>query len=129
MAHCFEWKDTDQYDDLWDAVISGSAVVKGEPVVKQDSFGFYMNDGAVGDEVIILYTCRQVTANKKTGSGEAILSGDRLYYFPATNNVSPNKGVTPGTDYYYCGTAKKDAGASAATVDMRFDGTRYDENV
>ncbi len=127
----FLWKDDVIYDELWD-VIPATAVVTGDPAVKQDVFGFYIKDReSVGEEVVFVYRCRQVLAAKKTGTGEAILSGDRLYYVVADEAVSPNvpgAGVA-GTDYMFCGWAKKDAGALETTVLMNFDGTRYDQLV
>lgn len=132
MAKCFEWKDDVIYDELWDCH-PGAAIVKGQGVVKQDVFGFWLKatetTTPTTEDIAIVYRCRQVEANKRVGSGEAILSGDKLYYYPSDEKVSPVATGTAGTDYYYCGTAKKDASASALTVLMNFDGTRYAEAV
>ncbi len=123
-------KDNQIYDELWEAVPGNTTTEKGDAVLRQDTFGFYMKDSeSTTEEVIIVYRCRQVLATKVTGTGEAIISGDRLYYIVASDAVSPNATGTAGTDYYYCGTAKKGATASATTVLMRFDGTRYDEAI
>ena len=110
----FEPKDDIIYDELWDVEVA-AAVAKGAAVVRQDVFGFYFNaitaaditDG--NDEVAFIYRMRQVLADKATGTGEAIVSGDRLYYYPATDTVSPTATGVAGTDYYFCGWAKKSA--------------------
>ena len=125
----FQWKDNEIYDELRD-IIPATAVSLGDAAVVQDVFGFYINSRlAAGDEITFIYRCRQVEAAKRTGTGEAILAGDKLYYYPATTNVSPTATGTAGTDYYFCGWAKKDATASATTVLMNFDGTRYNEAI
>ena len=127
----FEWKDNVIYDELWDVTVGAAITIsKGDAAVRQDVFGFYIkNQEAASEEMTLVYRCRQVEADKRTGTGEAIISGDRLYYYPATTNVSPTATGTAGTDYYFCGWAKKSATASATTVLMNFDGTRYDEAV
>lgn len=123
-----EWKDDVIYDELRN-VVPGTAVVKGDGAVKQDVFGFYVKDReTVGEEVVLIYRCRQVEATKKVGTDQAILSGDKLYWYLADGHVSPVKG-TVGVDCYFCGWAKEDAGANAITVLMNFDGTRYNEDI
>lgn len=130
----FEPKDNHIYDELRDVEVS-SAVTKGQAVVRQDVFGFYLNAITATDitnsrnEVAFIYRMRQVEADKATGTGEAIISGDKLYYYPATDTVSPTASGTAGTDYYFCGWAKESATATASTVLMLFDGTRYNENI
>lgn len=128
MAKCFEWKDDVIYDELYDCH-PATAIVKGQGVIKQDVFGFYLKDTETAtpttEEIAIVYRCRQVEANKRTGSGELILAGDELFYYPSDEKVSPVASGVAGTDYYFCGWAKKDALASALTVLMNFDGTRY----
>lgn len=129
----FRSKDPQIYDELWDVTPAGAAgsVVHGTEAVVQDVFGFYYFTNLVaGDEVTFIYRQRQVLADKATGTGEAILAGDRLYYIVATGLVSPNNGGgVAGTDYYFCGWAKRNAGANVDEVLMNFDGTRYDEAV
>lgn len=130
----FEPKDNVIYDELWNVELA-AAVTKGTAAVRQDVFGFYFfsydpnNPDLDNDEVTFIYRMRQVLADKAAGTGEAIISGDRLYYYPATDTVSPNAVGTAGTDYYFCGWAKKNAGTSESTVLMNFDGTRYDEAI
>lgn len=125
----FLWKDNVIYDELWD-VLPGTAVEAGDPAVKQDVFGFYVKDReSAGEEVVFIYRCRQVLAAKKVGTGEAILSGDKLYYHTADQKVSPSPSANPGVTSYFCGWAKKDAGALETEVLMNFDGTRYSENI
>lgn len=124
----FIMKDNIIYDELLD-VTPAADVVKGEAHVENDTFGFYNNDEDAGNECALIYRCRQVLADKAVGTGEDINSGERLYYYPATDTVSPNAVGTAGTDYYFCGWAKEDAAAAATTVLMNFDGTRYDEAV
>lgn len=131
----FEPKDCDIYDELWDVEVA-AAVAKGQGAVIQDVFGFYFNaitaqnitDG--NDEVAFIYRMRQVDAGKLTGTGEAITRGDRVYAVVAQNFlITANPTGVAGTDYYFCGWAKKSASASDSTVLINFDGTRYDENI
>jgi hypothetical protein len=129
----FRSKDNMIYDELWDVVPAGAAssVQHGVGAVRQDVFGFYYSTNlSAGDEVTFIYRQRQVLSDKVTGTGEAIISGDRLYHIVAQNAVSPNipVGGVAGTDYYFCGWAKKNAGANVDEVLMNFDGTRYDQN-
>jgi hypothetical protein len=122
----FEGKDNLIFDELR-GVIPGVAVEKGEAVLHNDVFGFYGNDESdITKPVILYYRMRQVLADKGTGTAEAIEQGDRLYYFPATGLVSATPGTTVGVDYYFCGWAKKAAGANDTTVLMNFDGTLWD---
>jgi hypothetical protein len=124
----FAPKDDIIYDELWD-VLPG-AVVKGDAAVVQDVFGFYFFDReTAGDEVTFIYRMRQVIATKKTGTGEDIVAGEKVYYYVATKNVSPNKVGSAGSDYYFCGWAKKSASAADTTVLINFDGTRHTENI
>ncbi len=130
MAQCFEPNDNIIYDELHDVVPGNTTTVKGDPAVRQDVFGFYYKDSeSATEEVTFIYRMRQVLANKATGTGESITSGDRLYYIVANNNVSATATGTAGTDHYFCGWAKKSATASETTVLMNFDGTRYDETL
>jgi hypothetical protein len=125
----FECKDVIIYDELWD-IIPVALVVKKQAAVIQDVFGFYhFASIAIGDEVTFIYRCRQVLADKEIGSGEAILAGDKLYYYPSTDKVRPVAIGVFGVDYYFCGWAKRNAGANEATVLMNFDGTRWNENL
>jgi len=129
----FLQKDNVIYDEMVDKA-APYTVKKGDPKLSQDTFGFYGNDAKTNidrtttpEEVIIIYRCRQVEALKKTGTGEAIVHGDRLYFIVADKKVSPNFSGSAGTDFYFCGWAKEDAGANESTVLMNFDGTRHTE--
>jgi len=130
----FEPKDNSIYDELWDVEVA-AAVTKGEAAVRQDVFGFYFAAVTAqditddNDEVAFIYRMRQVLADKATGTGEAITSGDKVYYVVANDNITATPTGTAGTDYYFCGWAKKTATATATTVLINFDGTRYDENI
>jgi hypothetical protein len=132
----FEPKDNAIYDELWDVEVA-AAVTKGQAVVVQDVFGFYFTDVTAQmitdsrNEVAFIYRMRQVEAGKLTGTGEAIIRGDRVYATSGSGfqSVTANPTGTAGTDYYFCGWAKKSAAASATTVLINFDGTRYDENI
>ena len=126
----FDPKDTIDYQHVWDATPADLTIVKGDPAVKQDVFGFYLKDcEALAEEVCFIWKMRQVLAAKATGTGEAIISGDHLYYYPTLEYVRPTGVGTFGVDYYYCGTALRDATASETTVLMDFDGRRWDEDV
>jgi hypothetical protein len=120
-------KDTQIYDEAWVDLAAAKAALLEEVV--EDTFGFYLVGGAIGDNVAFVYRMRQVLANKKTGTGEEIAAMEKVYYYPATDNVSSNKVGTAGTDYYFCGWAKKSADANETTVLINFDGTRHTENI
>ncbi len=126
----FQAKDNVIYDELWDIEAPLGTELKGASAVMQDTFGFYIkNAESAGEEICFVYRCRQVESDKRVGTGEAILAGDRLYYYPATDDVSPTRTGTFGVDFYFCGWAKKDAAALDEHVLMNFDGTRWDENI
>lgn len=126
----FTSKDPIIYDELYDVEAPLGTEKKGDALVVQDVLAFYVKDAeSAGEEISVVYRDRQVEAVKKTGTGEAILAGDRLYHYPTVKKVSPNKSGTYGVDYMFCGWAKRDAGALETVVLMNFDGTRYDENL
>ena len=126
----FHWKDDVIYDELRNVTPSPAVdVEKGDCAVRQDCAGFWVTDLAASEAGTFIYRCRQVRANKRTGTGEAILAGDRLYFIVAEDVVSPTPSGTAGTDSYFVGWAKEDAGADVADVLMNFDGTRYDQLV
>jgi hypothetical protein len=122
---CFNPVDDIIYSDLYDVQATG--VHKGDSAVRQDVFGFYIKRAESAlEEIAFIFKMRQVIANKKTGTGEAIISGDKLYYYSADDLVSP---VSNYPTSYFCGWARKSAGANDTTVLMEFDGTRYNENI
>lgn len=131
MAECFQPREITIYDHLWDVEAVSAATLKGDCAVVQDVFGFYIKDAeSATEEICFVFECRQVQARKLTGTNEDIHAGDRLYYQVAQDAVSPNTGGgAAGTDYYPCGFALKDAAASATSVLMKFDGTRYNETI
>lgn len=130
-------KDVTIYDELWD-IEGPTGTLKGHAALMQECLGFYVKDAeSNNEEISFVYRCRQVEANKRTGTGEAILAGDRLYAYrvngatawttPQDVEVSPVATGVQGTDYKFCGWAKKDAAAADTTVLMNFDGTRQDQ--
>jgi len=120
-------KDNVIYDELREVAIA-AAVEKGEAALHNNVFGFYFTDETDLTKVLaFVYRMRQVLADKGTGTANVINEGDRLYYVVATDVVSPTVVGTIGVDSYFCGWAKKAAGANDTTVLMNFDGTRYDQ--
>lgn len=117
-------KDPEIYDELWDVIAPGT-VNKGDDAIVQDVFGFYLYDAVVGDEVTFIYRMRQVLTDKIVGTGEEILAGDRVYFVVGQDAVTANPAGVIGTDFYFCGWAKKDASATEDTVLINFDGTVY----
>lgn len=130
----FDPKDVHIYDELKDITVA-AAVTKGQGVVINDVFGFYLKSVSAADiaddrdDVSFIYRMRQVDAPKRTGTGEDIQAGEKVYWYPAEGVVSANPVGTAGTDYYFCGWAKETVTASASTVLINFDGTRYDEAI
>ena len=120
------WKDDVIYDELRN-VVPVKQTGKGDVVVRQNVAGFWVTDLAPGEPGTLIYRCRQVRANKFTGTGEIILAGDRLYFVPGPGCVTPTPVGTPGVDSYFVGWAKEDANAAVDTVLINFDGTRYDQ--
>ena len=102
-----------------------AARTKGQAEVIQDVFGFYITPLAANQEGAFSYWARQVRADKATGSGESFTAGDFVYYVVATGLVTPSPTGTIGTDYYFCGVAKRDAGETDDTVLMHFWGDEY----
>jgi predicted RecA/RadA family phage recombinase len=122
---CFTLKDPSIYDELED-VEPATAVVAGDAAVVRDVLGFYLKSREeTGEEVAFVYRARQVEAAKRTGTGEAIKAGDKLYLDVSEKDVSATK---TGADYF-CGWAKRDAAANDTVVLMNFDGTRYSESI
>jgi hypothetical protein len=113
------------YQDLWAEAVA-AAVVKGQGVVIQDCFCFYLTGGAIADRVVPIWECKQVYADKKIGTGQAILRGDEVYYdvLDGLVTATPPAG-TIGTDFYFCGIAKQDADESDLQVWMSFFGDEY----
>lgn len=124
----FHWADNVIYDELRN-VQPATAVEKGDCGVRQDCAGFWVTDLDANAAGPFIYRCRQVIANKVTGTGENILAGDRLYYIVAQDAVSPGNTGVAGVDSYFVGWAKEDAGEDDTEVLMNFDGTRYDQLV
>jgi predicted RecA/RadA family phage recombinase len=125
LALTFKPADWQEYLTLRDQT-PASTVVAGEGVVVQDVFGFYaVTPTRTSEEVTVIYKMRQVIANKRTGTGETINAGDKLYYYSSDEKVSATATGVKGTDYYECGVAKETVTAAATTVLMYFDGIDY----
>lgn len=125
----FILKDNQQqaYDELWD-VVPGAIVVKGFAQVVNDVFGFFLKAStSITEEVCFIYHASQVEADKLTGTGESISAGEKVYATLGSSfqSVTANPTGTIGTDYYYCGIAKKDAAATDTTVLIKFIGQSY----
>jgi len=134
-AKVFQIADLTIYDELPN-ITPLTSFNAGDAAIASDVLCFMLQSvdptgaGAPGEktEGTAVYRCRQVIAQKKVGSGEACYPGQKLYFDPATNKVSPNKTGTAGTNCYMCGWVKLAAGASATEVEMNYDGTRALEN-
>ena len=135
----FRWKDdrSEVYDDLFD-VEPGVTALNGYGMRRQEVFGFVIKDNeSATEDMALLYNCKQVEADKRVGTGEAIVSGDRLYAYPKTAGiafttpqdweVSPVATGTVDTDFVFCGIAKFNAGANAEKVILNFIGERPDQ--
>ena len=92
--------------------VAGSAVSKGDTVVTENQVGFYMEDGAVGDEVGVCVEARKAIFPKT--SGVAITMGDDVYWNDVTNEVCLTSTYRP------VGYAIMDAASAATTVWIRF---------
>jgi len=99
--------------------------VRGTIELVNDVYGFnhVAVDVSVEDEATFIYKCPAVVIGKKSGTGEAISKGERVYGDPADDyDVSATKSV----GYLYLGIALEDAAASDTTVDIEYDGTLHD---
>jgi len=118
--------------ELWD-IIPAAVVVKGQAALVQDVFGFYFKAtelAVAGEEIAHVYWADQVWADKEQGSGEAILAGQEVYYNLSTPEVglglvTANPVGTIGTEYYFCGIAKRNAAATDTRVLIEFIGDEY----
>ena len=112
------------YDEI---IVNGIAadIVKGTVALVNDVYVFYPHavDVSVDATSIAIKKAKQAVADKKTGTGETISEGDRVYGDPTDSYlVSKTKGV----GYLYLGVAKKDATASDTSVLIEYDGTLHD---
>jgi hypothetical protein len=98
---------------------AAAAIVKGECEMVEDVLTFAENDAAITIDVTRVFKCVQCRADKKVGTAEDILQGQRLFVDLTDDHVSATKGV----GYLFCGWAKEDADGSDETVWMEFDGT------
>lgn len=116
------------YRELCD-IIPATVVVKGQPgPIIQDMFGFYFKGtelAVAGEEIAFVYWADMVWADKEIGSGEGILAGQEVYFNVVSGLVTAAPTGTIGTDYYYCGVAKRDALANAEQVLIEFDGRNW----
>lgn len=66
------------YQELWAEAIN-AAVVKGQVVIINDVMCFYLTAGAIGDKVVPVWECKQVLADKVTGTGTEIERGQKIF--------------------------------------------------
>lgn len=127
MAFILKDDQAPAYEELWDEV-PGAVRAKGFAYVVNDVFGFLMTAAlAITDEVTFIWKARQVLVDKMRGTGEAITHGMKVYALASQNFqvVTANPAGVIGTDYYFCGIAKKDASGSDSTVLISFWGDEY----
>ena len=115
-------------DFVFDAVNSdniASDKTKGTVEKVQDVYIFWAHavDVSEEDKAIAVKKAKQALATKKTGTGEDITAGDRVYGDP-TDSYAVSK--TKGGGYLYLGVAINDATTSDTTVLIEFDGTQWD---
>ena len=127
----FYQRDDLIYDELLN-ITPGVAVTKGSVTQQGSVAGFWIVDSDPADSntplnPVVAYRMRQVIADKVTGTGSAIAAGERLYHVVALDAVQNTVVGTIGTDSYFVGWAKEAAAATADTVLMNYDGTRYDQ--
>jgi predicted RecA/RadA family phage recombinase len=102
-----------EYKALKDTV-AGSAVSAGDYVNVGGVHGFYLVDGAIGDEITVVIEAEMVKAEKQASL--AINAGDLVYYDSAADEVDK-------TDTnVLCGYAVRDALAADTHVYIRWNG-------
>jgi predicted RecA/RadA family phage recombinase len=82
---------------------------------------FAENDVDAGYDVTCVFKCVQCRANKKIGTAEDILKGQRVYIDMTDLRVS----ATKGAGYLFVGWAKEDADGSDDDVLIEYDGTLF----
>jgi hypothetical protein len=115
------------YRELWD-IIPAAVVVKGQAAIVQDMFGFYFKgteSTTAGEEITFVYWADMVWADKEVGSGQEIYAGQEVYYNVSSGLVTASPTGTIGTDYYFCGIAKRDALANDDQVIIEFIGDEW----
>lgn len=90
-----------------------------------DVYGFNLVaiDVSVEGGEVFVYKCPIVTIDKKTGTGESISKGERVYGDP---NDEYKVSATKGAGYVFLGWAEEDAAASDTTVVINYDGTLHE---
>jgi len=111
--------DEIRVDDIAADITAGTVAVVQDCIV----FYPYAVDVSVKDYAIAVKKCLQAEADKKTGTGEEIAAGDRVYGDPAD---SYKVSATKGSGYQYLGIAKLAATASGTSVMIAYDGTLHD---
>lgn len=93
----------------------------GEILKVQDTFGIVHEDAAYGEEFEFVYHIEKVIVDKLTGSGEAIVKGQRVYHSGVYGT-----GVTAvwQSGFYWIGIATENAGANVATVEIDLKGDK-----
>jgi hypothetical protein len=115
------------YRELWD-ITPAATVTKGQAAIVQDVFGFYFKGTELstpGEEITFVYWADQVEADKEVGSGEEIYAGQEVYWNVTSGLVTATPAGTIGTDYYFCGIAKRTGAANDTSVIMEFIGDEY----
>ncbi len=82
-----------------------------------DSVGFFYETKDAGEEVSVVIQCDIVELAKKTGSGEAIAKGAKVYYEAASGKLTGVSGSNT-----LCGRAYKAATVDDTTVWVDFNG-------
>ncbi len=82
-----------------------------------DTVGVYYTGGVSGALVAFVTQADKIVLAKKTGSGEAIAQGAKVYYEAASGNLTGVAGSNT-----LCGRCNAAAGASDATVEVAFNG-------
>jgi hypothetical protein len=96
-----------------------SATKRGVVTLINNVLAFLNIDAAAGAEETVLFRCNVARADKKIGTGEDILRGQRLYIDFADMLVSKTKGA----GMLFVGWAEEDVDGSDASIKMCFDGT------
>ena len=82
-----------------------------------DTVGFFYETKDAGELVTVVAQCNVAELAKKTGSGEAIAQGVKVYYEAASGKLTATAGSNT-----LCGRCLKAAGADDTTVLVAFNG-------
>ena len=103
------------------------AQLAGDPYLYliNDTVGALLETIDFGEEGVLIYHAEKIMAMKDTGGGESFDPGDRVYWDPATQLVTP----TYDSGYFWIGIATEPAGETDDFVEIDLKGDHAEVEV